>query len=272
MLHSKLYYILMSAPLLSVSLVIPALNEEKYIRKCLEAIDKQTVKPLEVIVVDNGSADSTREIAQSFPFVRLVREPRTGILYARNKGFNLAKGDIIGRIDADTVLSKNWIEQASRYLSGHKGTVAITGPGSFYDIPLGKASTLVHAGLYFHVQKALTGVLSLWGANMAIRRSAWQTVKEDCLPFDKSIDEDIDLSIQLHKRGMHSAYLHRMQVEASMRHGDIRLHSLIKYLSSWHKNYTANKMHFRGALIYGLKIMLLVVILPLALMVNLRRR
>ncbi len=93
---------------LSLSLVIPAYNEERHLAACLDAVSRQAVMPSEVIVVDNNSTDRTAEIARSYPFVRVVQEPRQGIVFARNAGFDAARGDIIGRIDADTIIPSDW--------------------------------------------------------------------------------------------------------------------------------------------------------------------
>src|SRR5687767_9222428 len=96
---------------MKVSIVIPVYNEADRLAACLQAISRQKVMPLEVIVVDNNSTDKTRTVALSFPFVKLVAEKRQGVVYARDTGFNLAEGDIIGRIDADTILPPAWTDQ-----------------------------------------------------------------------------------------------------------------------------------------------------------------
>ena len=88
---------------LTLSLIVPVYNEETYLDACLSAIANQTIPPDEVIVVDNGSTDKTRQIAKQYRFIKIVQESRKGVLYARNKGFVLARGDIIARIDAVTI-------------------------------------------------------------------------------------------------------------------------------------------------------------------------
>jgi glycosyltransferase involved in cell wall biosynthesis len=96
---------------LTVSLVIPAFNESRRIRACLESVASQTVMPDEVIVVDNGSTDDTATIAASFPFVSVIREHRQGVTYARTAGFDAAVSDIIGRTDTDSRLAPDWVER-----------------------------------------------------------------------------------------------------------------------------------------------------------------
>src|SRR5579885_2506952 len=100
----------MPARQLRISLVIPAHNEESHLAACLDAVAAQTVRPFEVIVVDNNSSDATAEVARSYSFVRVVREPRQGLAFARDAGFDAARGELIGRIDADTLLPPNWVE------------------------------------------------------------------------------------------------------------------------------------------------------------------
>jgi glycosyltransferase involved in cell wall biosynthesis len=76
----------------------------------LRAIAAQTVVPDEVLVVDNNSTDNSRQIARQFPFVKLLREQKQGVLFAKNTGLKNAKGDIIGRIDSERVLTPRRIE------------------------------------------------------------------------------------------------------------------------------------------------------------------
>src|SRR5690606_756442 len=89
----------------------PVYNEEGQLAGCLDAIARQTVKPLEVIVVDNNSTDNTATIARSYSFVTLMSEKKQGTAHARNAGFNAAKGEIIGRLDGDSVIPDNWVER-----------------------------------------------------------------------------------------------------------------------------------------------------------------
>lgn len=95
------------------SFIIPALNEEDYIEDCISSIKRQTVKPYEIIVVDNDSTDKTAEIAKRLG-CRVVKEKRKGISNARNKGAKVAKGDILCFIDADGVLTKDWVKEAKK--------------------------------------------------------------------------------------------------------------------------------------------------------------
>lgn len=93
-----------------ISIIIPALNEEKYIGKLLESIKKQDYKNFEVIIVDDHSEDKTIEVAKGFESqlpLKIVQKEVRGISKSRNYGASLAKGEIILFLDADVVLPDN---------------------------------------------------------------------------------------------------------------------------------------------------------------------
>lgn len=85
-----------------ISVIVPVYNHAKYISQALESVFNQSLKPLEVIVVDDGSTDGSGEIAQSrFPQVRVHRQKNQGIGAARNAGIQLSKGEFLAFLDAD---------------------------------------------------------------------------------------------------------------------------------------------------------------------------
>jgi len=246
----------MSNKSLTLSIVIPAYNEQNYLKACLESIAKQSVRPNEVLVVDNNSFDKTAQIARSYDFVRLLAEKRQGIVFARNKGFNSAKGSIIGRIDADTVLSKDWVAQTLKTFSLQPGVVAITGDCYFYDFPLKRPFHYLHKFIYYILQKWIGGTNILWGSNMAIRASAWRKVKNETSTI-LNMHEDIDLSLRLKAKDLKVAHVNKMRAEVSLRRGDLGIRSLSRYLSAWHHTYVINGMYIRGLLIFVLEIITL---------------
>ena len=124
-----------------ISVVVPAYNEEKYLPACLASLGRQTFRNFEVIVVDNNSTDRTSEIAKSFR-VRLVKEKIQGMIPARERGFEVAKSEIIARTDADTVVPENWLSQIYEIFSKQPDIVALTGSHEFPD--LGIINILLH--------------------------------------------------------------------------------------------------------------------------------
>jgi len=93
---------------MKVSVVIPDYNASKTIDLCLKSILNQDFSDYEVIVVDDGSTDDTREKVKKYP-VRLISIPYEGTSVARNTGFRASKGDILIFVDSDCVAKKNLI-------------------------------------------------------------------------------------------------------------------------------------------------------------------
>lgn len=95
----------------NISIIVPAYNEEKNIKNNLNSIFSSDYpkKKMEVIVVDDGSKDSTARIARQFPVNLIKHGKNRGKIYSLNDGIARAKSDIIITTDADTILEKNTI-------------------------------------------------------------------------------------------------------------------------------------------------------------------
>lgn len=182
---------------LTLTIVIPVYNEEGYLKACLDAIAAQTTKPDEVIVVDNNSSDSTAEIARSYSFVTLLSEPRQHQVYAQATGFNHAKNDIIARLDADSIIGPDWVAKVKQAFADRPKTIAITGPADPYDTNA-KTLSLFFFNTYYAIARLIAGHRLMFGANCAIRKSAWLKVQNDVI-MQKNIWEDYDLAFSLHK-------------------------------------------------------------------------
>ena len=178
---------------LSVSLVIPAYNEECYLKTCLNSVARQTVAPVEVILVNNNSCDKTVAIASKYPFVKVINESRQGIVFACQAGYDAARGDIVARIDVDTILPNNWIANLQQfYAGGQHQSSAWTGPCQFYNLRFSRLLSLVVRPVGFGINRLILGHNTLWGSNMALLKSQWLRVREQtCRRND--IHEDLDL-------------------------------------------------------------------------------
>jgi glycosyltransferase involved in cell wall biosynthesis len=86
-----------------VSVVIPAYNAERFLAEAIESVLRQEHRPLEVVVVDDGSTDATSAVAARFEEVRCVRQENLGQAAARNGGVELAQGELLAFLDADDV-------------------------------------------------------------------------------------------------------------------------------------------------------------------------
>ncbi len=190
---------LMKNKTLTLTIVIPAYNEQDYLKGCLDSIAAQAVMPDEVIVVDNNSSDDTVKIAQAYGFVRVLHESNQHQSFAQKTGFNAARSDVIGRIDADSVLPADWVKKVKTYFADDRGLVAVTGNNEPYDTSLPRTGTSLFK---FYVDRAsqLAGGRMLWGANCALRRSAWLKISHQVMTRG-DIWEDYDLAFCLAPHG-----------------------------------------------------------------------
>jgi cellulose synthase/poly-beta-1,6-N-acetylglucosamine synthase-like glycosyltransferase len=165
----------------------------------LRSIKAQSVQPLEIIVIDNNSTDNTREVVRRFKDVKLLTAKRQGVVHARNRGFNAVRGDIIGRIDADTRLPRNWVATVQKLFTD-SDLSAVSGAVHYYDIP--GSRFLSNIDLYLRRQAAqrMEGRVFLQGANMAVRTSAWRSIRKQ-LCNRSGMHEDYDLAIHLSDAG-----------------------------------------------------------------------
>ena len=200
---------------LTVSIIIPVYNEERTIGACLEAIQRQTTAPLEVVVVDNNSTDETLNIVRKFKHVTVVHEKQQGALYARTTGFNEAKGQIIGRIDADTRLEPNWVAELQTIMQD-ESVAAVTGSSHWYDMPLSPWNHKIEHFFKNNLFQHEKNFPFLFGTNMAIRASSWRAVRKS-LCDQKYIFEDADLAIHLAQSGKKILYDARLRAGMSAR-------------------------------------------------------
>ncbi len=118
---------------MKASIVIPARNEAAFLGRTLAAASSQHYTELyEIIVVDNGSTDGTGGIARAVQGVRVVREDRVGLLYARECGRQAARGEIIVQLDADNIPDSGWLARGISFFK-NPCVVCVSGPYFYYD-------------------------------------------------------------------------------------------------------------------------------------------
>ncbi|MHA7985887.1 glycosyltransferase family A protein [Rathayibacter sp. CAU 1779] len=182
----------------TVSVVIPSLNDARMLRQCLADLAVQTVRPDEIIVVDNGSTDDTSAVAAAAG-ATVVHEPTRGVLHATAAGFDAAASEIIGRLDADSRPAPDWVEHIHERFGADPTLSALTGTGTFYGCgPMWRAvGKYVFLGGYFVFIGALVGHTPLFGSNFAIRRDAWLAARDRLHLNDPHAHDDLDLSFTL---------------------------------------------------------------------------
>lgn len=208
-----------------VSVVVPIYNDEEHIEACLQAIYSQTVLPDEVIVVDNNCSDLSIKIVKQFDRVSLIRERRQGLAHARTAGFDAARGDLLLRIDADTILPNQYIERLKNEAYRHPDIAGFTGYGkSRYEF-LPKTS-IIWSWCYFTYVNVYLGYPTLWGANMVIRKSYWRKLKKYLL-IDRPVHEDQDISLALISVGGRIGVYKSLEVSVEMEG--------VQHFSKYHK-------------------------------------
>ncbi len=161
-----------SAPRYSV--VIPAYNEECYIGDCLRSLSRQDYRgDVEVIVVDNNSTDDTARIARGLG-ATVVSEARPGVCFARQRGTEIARGEIIVSTDADTTFEAGWLSRIEDSFRRHPAAVAVAGPCRFVRAPRwGAIYPTLLFGLVSLVRRVTGRVFYVSATNIAFRRSAF---------------------------------------------------------------------------------------------------
>ncbi|MFM8955826.1 MAG: glycosyltransferase family 2 protein, partial [Actinomycetota bacterium] len=113
----------------SVAAVIPTFNSEKVVVRALDSVVNQSVRPREIIVVDDASTDGTVEVVRKFAEQHtevelIVNERNLGPGPTRNKGWSLAKSDFVAFLDADDSWHPQKIERQLKFFAEHPGEVA----------------------------------------------------------------------------------------------------------------------------------------------------
>lgn len=110
-----------------ISIIIPVYNAEKTIRRCLESILTSKYEDYEVILIDDGSTDNSAAIISDYVSkdrrLKMITQLNAGPSSARNKGLELAKGDIIAFVDSDDYVRSDYLEQLSRAFEEKKADV-----------------------------------------------------------------------------------------------------------------------------------------------------
>lgn len=110
-----------------VSVIVPVWNDAGRLEECLHALDAQTYPSLEVVVIDNSSAEPVGRVVARHPRARLVREARPGSYAARNAGLAHARGEVFAFTDADCIPGPDWVEKGAARLARGEGRSVVAG-------------------------------------------------------------------------------------------------------------------------------------------------
>lgn len=230
------------------SIIIPALNEEKNIAIVIGSIRKELAKlnmPYEIIVVDHGSIDNTRQIAESLDVCVVNGASLKTIAALRNKGACLSKYEILVFLDADVQLSDSWHQEFEK-ITADINTKPDFISGSHVIPPESNSSSLLHHYWYKSFAED-TRNTHIGSAHMIIRKDVFNTLDG----FDELLEtgEDYDFCVRARNRGIQIDNNLKLQVF----HHDFP-YSIVNFIKreSWHgkNDFTSikNIIHSRVAL------------------------
>jgi GT2 family glycosyltransferase len=196
----------MNRPSEKVSLVIPCFNGAVYLPALLASLDNQTSPPDELIVVDDGSTDGSREILTSAAGITLiVHDSNRGLSEARNSGIAVAHGDLIVFVDVDTTLPERFMERFRNCLRLYPDVAGIGGRAdevniiSCYDE--WRRDNLIQS----FGEAILLPAPMLWGVCSSYRKDVLDRFGGFRSEFTSNA-EDVDLGLRLVDAGLHLLY------------------------------------------------------------------
>lgn len=148
---------LMNKSTVNISVAIVTRNREVYLEECLRSLIKQTIMPVEVVIVDNGSTDGTKDLCKKYLNILPLRyyfESKIGTAYARNRALAVSSSPITAFLDDDCIASSDWLKEIEKAHKRNPDVIAIQ--GSCRVIPFKGALSYVYQTSYYHWLSNLT--------------------------------------------------------------------------------------------------------------------
>lgn len=213
------------------SICIPTLNEEKYVGGILSCLEKQTFKDFEVIVVDGGSQDKTKEIVLKFSGkypIQFLKSPQRGVSFQRNYAAKKASGQYVIFFDADVMIENDFLERINNHLEKQDIDILTAWNKPISNKPIDEFIYLfVNIFMLELIKKKSPGAV---GVFICVRKSSFEKIGG----FREKVNfgEDFDLAKRLHDSGFTYALLRKPKIQVSVRRFDKegRLNMIIKNL------------------------------------------
>lgn len=201
----------------SISIIIPAHNEEKYIEECIKSvIDADFDGEKEIIVVDDGSIDKTAEIASKFEEIKLIRTKHSGKASSMNKALEIAKGQLVAIVDGDSYIHKDSLMKVVKEVE-RKNVAAACCPVRVKNRKKFVCIWLHIAEIYFSLIRQLfskinanittPGPLSVYRKKILIDIGGFST---------EGFSEDADVTIRLIRKGYKIGFAENAIAETNM--------------------------------------------------------
>lgn len=192
-------------------MIIPVHNGKRYLHEAIASVRRQSIAPIEIVIVDDGSTDGTAEVAETLGSdIRLIRQPHSGVTISRNRGIRTAGGELIAFLDCDDVWTDDKLATQVPILLEHSDIQIALGhtrrmwtPPARDGAPSGVC--LTEPELALHLGAAL------------IRRSIFERIDA----FDETVShaEDWDWFMRVRERGL-TVVVHPEVMLLYRRHGD----------------------------------------------------
>lgn len=183
---------------LRFSVVIPAFNEAEYLEATLSSLQQQDFRgSYEVIVVDNDSSDDTAAVARRHG-ARVVSESGRGVCAARQRGTEVARGEIVISTDADTTHPRDWLSRIDAQFQVSSGAIAVAGPCRYSDPPWW---AVAFPAIWF---AAVAVVCALLGRVFYVTATNLAFVRAGFPGYDTTLTQggdEVDLLRRLQRRG-----------------------------------------------------------------------
>ncbi|MBQ8897303.1 MAG: glycosyltransferase [Clostridia bacterium] len=159
-----------------VSIIVPVYNVEKYVLRCLESLAAQTLRDIEVIIIDDGSTDSSGAICEEFAKkdsrFRLFWQENAGLAGARNTGLGLVRGKYVGFADSDDLVEPDMYETLVSAAEENGADIAVCGRTMFWEDGSEKTLFTLDAPQVFTPEEAVRRML-LWDG---LDAAAWDKI------------------------------------------------------------------------------------------------
>lgn len=197
-----------------ISIIVPVYNVEQYLDRCMESILQQTYHRLEIILVDDGSTDSSPAkcdaYAQRDSRIKVIHKPNGGLSDARNAGLELASGDYIGYVDSDDWIEPDMYARMIQACTGHDAQIAVC--RYFSEYKDGHSTTKESGRVVPLSREALLTIYISGSDEYVIYNSVWsklfkrELVREMIFPKGRN-SEDIMYTTRAFCRAKRAVYL-----------------------------------------------------------------
>lgn len=180
-----------------VSVIIPSYNHENYLPRAIDSVINQSYPHFEIIVVDDGSTDNTKNVCLRYPSVKYVYQPNAGLSSARNRGVEISSGQYLVFLDADDWLLKNALECNLNILMPNTKVAFVSGGHKVYYEPEDKTWIVQKEVNENHYLRLLEGNFIGMHATVMYRNWVFKTFL-----FDTSLRycEDYDLYLKITRK------------------------------------------------------------------------